>query len=509
VQRGRLAAVVVFVALVASSCAYVTRSSHTTIRDADTVGAYGPPSISGDGRYVAYAARLDSSAPSESEFAILVRDHRTATSRALTVASDGTPADGWSGEPVITPDGRYVAYSSDAENLVPLDENITTDVFVWDRVTGATERVSVATNGTEGDDASYTPSISNDGRYVAFLSDAESLVDDDFNASTDVYVRDRVARTTTRASVTSTEVELEDSSWEAEISGNGRYVAFTTDFDLPGEANFASDVYRRDLVLGRTTRVSTSSEGGWDPSISDSGRWVSISTTGRLIATTDTNIHPDIYVIDADGTARTLVSSGPAGTTVPGNSLDSNISGDGRYVTFQSAANITGTDANGTVVDVFVRDLQAAKTWLAGTELFLHQVPTGSNTPRVSDDGRYVVFGTKSSLEPGDTNGVRDFYTRAFVLPEPLGASPTTITRGVATTVTVIGRHFRPGMRVQIANTYASAVNVTSETSLTAQITLPASTTLGKASVFVMNVGTGLGADSGTVGECKQCVTVT
>jgi Tol biopolymer transport system component len=341
------------------------------------------------------------------------------------------------------------------------------------------------------------------------MSDAETLVDDDFNASTDVYVRDRVARTTTRVSVTSLEVELEDSSWEAEISGNGRYVAFTTDFDLPGEANFASDVYRRDLVLGITTRVSTSSEGGWDPSITDDGRWVSFTTTGRLIAATDTNINPDIYVVDVDGTARVLVSSGPAGTTVPGNSLDSNISADGRYITFQSAANITGTDSNGSVVDVFVRDRQAAKTWLAGTELFLQQLPTGSNTPRVSDDGRYVAFGTRSPMVPADTNGVRDIYTRAFVLPEPLIVSPTTITRGVATTVTVTGRYFRPGMRLQIANTYASVVNVTSETSLTAQINLPASTTLGKASVFVMNVGTGLGADSGTVGECKQCVTVT
>src|SRR5690554_197008 len=119
----------------------------------------------------------------------------------VSVGSDGTEGDWESASPSLSADGRYVAFSSHATNFVPDDSNRRSDVFVHDRDTGTTTRVSVASDGTEGDDDSRTPAISADGRYVAFTSSAANLVPDDTNGATDVFVHDRDTGTTTRVSV--------------------------------------------------------------------------------------------------------------------------------------------------------------------------------------------------------------------------------------------------------------------------------------------------------------------
>ncbi|MDF3063479.1 MAG: hypothetical protein K0S06_3588 [Microvirga sp.] len=162
-----------------------------------------------------------------------------------SVASNGDQGDGQSDDPSISADGRYVAFYSSAANLVPDDTNGTADVFVYDRVADTTDRVSVASNADQGDNQSYDPSISADGRYIAFSSDASNLVPDDTNGTSDVFVFDRVTDTTERVSVGSNGGQ---GSWQPSISADGRYVAFGRAHGSP----------RSRLTTGSSLRTSRS-----------------------------------------------------------------------------------------------------------------------------------------------------------------------------------------------------------------------------------------------------------
>src|SRR5262249_32007494 len=143
-----------------------------------------------------------------------------------STALGGTPADADSDAPSVSADGRYVAFHSDATNLVFGDTNGCTDVFVYDRQTGATARVSVASDGAQGNAGSVDPSVSGDGRFVAFHSAASNLVPGDTNGVTDVFVYDRQTGATARVSVASDGTQGNASSLEPSVSGDGRFVAF-------------------------------------------------------------------------------------------------------------------------------------------------------------------------------------------------------------------------------------------------------------------------------------------
>jgi Tol biopolymer transport system component len=167
------------------------------------------------------------------------------------VAGDGTQGNQTSAEPTVSADGRYVAFESLASNLVRGDTTGTWDVFVRDRAAGTTELVSVAGDGTPGRPGfSQEPSISPDGRYVAFLSAASNLVPRDTNETEDVFVHDRVAGTNERASVASDGTEGDGGSGEPSISADSRYVAFeslaSNLVPVPGDTNFDADVFVRD-----------------------------------------------------------------------------------------------------------------------------------------------------------------------------------------------------------------------------------------------------------------------
>ena len=130
------------------------------------------------------------------------------TTRRVSVSSTGAEGNDQSRDPAISSDGRYVAFGSDASNLVPGDTNESRDVFVRDRKLGTTRRVSVSSTETQGNSVSFgLPAISSDGRYVAFGSDASNLVPGDTNRSADVFVRDRKLGITRRVSVSSTETQ--------------------------------------------------------------------------------------------------------------------------------------------------------------------------------------------------------------------------------------------------------------------------------------------------------------
>ena len=182
----------------------------------------------------------------------------------VSVASDGTEggnAISWISN--ISADGRYVAFTSKATNLVINDANEAGDIFVHDRQTGTTERVSVASDGTEGTSDSLAPALSADGRYVVFTSEATNLVASDTNGTHDIFVHDRQTGITERVNVASDGTEANGRSWHPVLSGGGRYVAFESSATnlVAEDTNRRNDVFVHDRQTGITERVSVASDG--------------------------------------------------------------------------------------------------------------------------------------------------------------------------------------------------------------------------------------------------------
>jgi Tol biopolymer transport system component len=238
----------------------------------------------------------------------------------VSVASDGTQGDGESYYPSISSEGRYVAFASDATTLVAGDTNGLTDIFVHDRRTGVTTRVSVASDGTQGNGHSWHPSISSEGRYVAFASYASNLVDSDANGEWDIFVHDRQTGETTRVSVASDGSEGDKLSYGQSISPDGRYVAFASYATnlVAGDTNGKWDVFVHDRQTGETTRVSVDSEGSQGDggsfffSISSDGRYVAFSSSATNLVADDTNDQNDVFVHDYLGPSGSRKSSGCA-----------------------------------------------------------------------------------------------------------------------------------------------------------------------------------------------------
>ncbi|QQR76161.1 MAG: PD40 domain-containing protein [Holophagales bacterium] len=344
----------------------------------------------------------------------------------VSVDSAGVEANlGSLGRPSISSDGRFVAFASDASNLVEADTNGTTDVFVRDRETGTTSRVSVSSNGVEGNALSYSPSVSVDGRFVAFSSDASNLVGSDTNGSRDVFVHDRQAGTTTRASLAGNGAQANGVSLGSVISGDGRFVAFfsvATNL-VANDTNGTFDVFVHDLLTGATTRVSVSSAGGqasagsFSPSISGDGRFVAFDSLASNLVSGDTNASWDCFVHDRQTGTTSRVSVDNSGAQGNGTSNETSISADGRYVAFISgASNLVAADANG-VADVFVHDRQTGMTTRVSVVESGAEANGASGGPSISDDGRFIAFASDASnLVPADWNGVTDVFRRDLPL---------------------------------------------------------------------------------------------
>jgi Tol biopolymer transport system component len=322
--------------------------------------------ISADGRYVAFMSFASNLVAGDTNgfYDIFVHDRVTGTTERVSVDSAGAQGNGQSLNPSISADGRYVAFHSDAINLVPGDTNPAGDIFVHDRVTGATERVSVDSAAAQGNGGSYAPSISADGRYVAFNSLASNLVPGDTNGAPDVFVHDRATGKTKRVSVGSAGAQGNDWSYAPSISGDGRYVAFDSSASnlVPGDTNGSDDVFVHDRLTGTTERVSVDSAGveghsySDSPSISADGRYVAFNSDAITLVLGDTNGVLDVFVHDRVTGATERVSVDSAGAQGNGGSYAPSISAHGRYVAFLStASNLVSGDTNNND-DVFVHD---------------------------------------------------------------------------------------------------------------------------------------------------------
>lgn len=350
---------------------------------------------------------------------------------AVSVNSAGAVGNDMSGSPDMTPDGRFVSFASSASNLVAGDTNGVGDVFVRDRLTGVTERVSVGAKGAQGDGDSNVlgigtnTAISDDGRYVAFKSEATNLVRGDRNANTDVFVRDRVAGTTERVSVDNAGRELAGGGDQPAISPDGRYVAFVT-LDL--DANFSPDVYLRDRLAGTTTRISVAAGGGETTNTSDSPA-VAVGLSGPLVAFASTS--DGIVAGDVDGRGDVFVRDVAAGTTervsvnsdeqpgtggVGNGARGPSISNDGRFVAFSSdASNFTPVPQTGPFMDVFVRDRQTGTTTLASPSTTGGEADGPSDGASISAGGGFVSFASFASNLVAQSGGeplIQDTYVR-------------------------------------------------------------------------------------------------
>jgi Tol biopolymer transport system component len=511
---GKAIALVGALTIVGSGCAWMQRVTRPAAND--PIGAAASmPALSADGRYVAYAAHTDTSAPGVLD-GVYRWDTVSGTRTLVSVGIAGALADDASGEPAISADGRYVAFSSDASNLVPTDTNDSTDVFVRDLVAGTTQRVSVTSRGAEVGDYSYTPSISDDGRYVAFISDSDDLSSLDSNLSSDAYVYDRTNKTVKLASIAGG-VQPDFGISEAVISGDGKHLAFTTDTDLlSGDQNMSDDVYEKNLGTGSVSWISRpkltdpSGGGGDNPSLSFDGRFVAF--VGGNDIDNKANPYPgsNVFVRDTSLGVVTRASTTPTGGFVNGSSLLPVLSSDGSRVVFVSTGNVSGTDTNGATRDAFVKTLATGKVTLVSTEMFLSQSNVDSTLPTITRDGRYAGFFSTAAFAGDDTNGVPDLYIREIDVPTVTSISPTSAARGSSVTLTITGSNMLPNASViPLSGVYIpTATTNTSSTSITVTLAIDANAPTGTQSVFVKNPGTGPGADAAGVGRCDSCLTI-
>ena len=403
------------------------------------------PSLSADGRYVGFASVASTLVAGDTNGAsdVFVHDRQTGETRRVSVASDGTQGNSQSIEPWLSVDGRYVAFASVASTLVAGDTNGVYDVFVHDRQTGETQRVSVASNGAQGNLESHQPSLSADGRYVAFPSLATTLVAGDANGTRDVFVHDRQTGETQRVSVASdgtpgngaSGTTANQTTERPSLSADGRYVAFSSLAStlVAGDSNGALDVFVHDRHTGETQRVSvaidgTQGNGASDqPSLSADGRYVAFSSLARTLVPGGTSGPQHVFVHDRQTGETGLVSAASDGTHGNRTSIQASLSADGRYVAFASlASTLIAGDTNG-VFDVFVHDRQTGQMRRVSVARDGTQGNLSSQLPSLSADGGSVAFQSDAALAAGDTNNAIDVFVVGIAPPKAVDGALTTL----------------------------------------------------------------------------------
>lgn len=359
------------------------------------------------------------------------QDEVCSAMRHVSVGVDGKAANNTSFNPSISADGRYVAFRSASSNLVEGDTNDKRDIFLHDRVTEKTTRVSVATNGTEGDDDSWEPSISDDGRYISFSSDASTLVEGDTNSRTDIFLYDRVTRKTTRVSVATDGTEGDNNSYDPSLSANGEYVTFRsyTSNLIGDDTNGVADIFLHNRVTQETTRINLTIDsteanyGSYKTVISADGLYAAFRSHASNLVGDNANGN-DIFLVDLTTKAINRVSVNSDGDKGNGGSYEPSISGDGQYVTFHSSAsNLVEGDTND-ASDIFLYDRVTEETTRMSMATDGTEGNNSSRSPSISADGRYIAFHSyASNLVEGDTNERSDIFLHDRVTQETVRLS--------------------------------------------------------------------------------------
>jgi Tol biopolymer transport system component len=389
-------------------------------------------SLSADGRYVALSsyARLVP-ADTDARADIYVLDRISGAVTLESVAVDDRPLIGDSSHPRLSGDGRYLVFDT---VVVTVDGRLDTDIVIRDRVRNTATYVSH--DRPPGRAASRHPAISADGHVVVFASAGKTLVDgsDENGPSEDVYAFDTTTRAITRVSVDSHGVQRSTgASFSPAVSGDGRFVAFTSTASLDGNgghadagarASLRAQVYVRDVRLGITTLASVATTGtpaagpSDHPAISDDGRYVAFVSEARLVRGDD-NRSADVFVRDLQDHSTTLVSRSAGGGSGNGASVSPAISADGRFVAFQSTASdlvcarrcAAATDDVNLLPDVFLLDrVTNEMRWLSAT--VTGGWPEESDAPQMDATGSVVTFSSRHPIEAGDLRNDFDLFVR-------------------------------------------------------------------------------------------------
>ena len=379
------------------------------------------PRLSADGRCVVFASAATNLVPEDTNQSIdiFVADRWTGITTRESVAADGTQADDGSGTPAISADGRYVAFTSRASNLVPGEANGCFEVFVRDRQTGTIVLASRSAAGLAGNGDSYAPALSADGRCVVFQSLATNLVAGDTNAVLDVFVRDLVAGTIVRASLSSPGAQANAGSEHASISADGMQVVFASSATnlAPGITSGVGNVFLRDLGVGTTSCISVDPGGAegddWSaaPALSPDARYIVFRSWATNLVGGDGNGAADILLHDMITGSTVRAGLGAGGVQPNADCGDPAVSSDGRFVLFSSAAtNLVAGDTN-SAADVFLRDRTLGTTALVSLGLGGAPAQGDSQACTLTPDGRFVLFtSSAANLVGHDGNACADAF---------------------------------------------------------------------------------------------------
>lgn len=532
--RTRMGVLALAAVVATSGCAWVGRVGVSTTGQQPSGGFSAGSDLSPDGRYMVFTSDATNLVANDLNNAadVFLRDNQTGSTERVSISSAGVEGGfgGYGG--LVSSDGRYVAFTSDSDNLVTGDTNFSTDVFLRDRTAGTTIRVSLKNLGGQSDDSSYLESITPDGKIVVFSSDAESLIGTtDQNYSTDVYLRDMTTATfkTQRVSVSSIQEEGDLDSYGGSISDDGRYVAFVSDASnfSDDDSGAFTDVFVRDRTAKTTIRVTEFANG--DEADYDSTR-VLLSGDGKVVAfdsdaenlldpVIDGNLDSDVYtsVVGSKVFERTSVALD--GGDSDDYSFVAGISDNGRFVLFQSGAhNLAGFPLTA-VSNSFVRDRVAGTTALAGVTPRMTEPANpdpqlaGSVPAAISGDGRYVLFSsTAADVVDPDTNGVvPDVYQASNPVPLILSVTPNVIARGATVTLTMGGINLHPGGGVMLMGDGITVNSITpvSETQFNVSVTVAANAPVGARMPILFQIGTGAGALTGGLAFLPSAFSVT
>src|SRR4029453_292157 len=425
-------------AALAASTTLISKKSQKT----QSNGASSEPATSDTGQFLAFRSpgtNLDSERCSNGVNHIFVSDRNTGTIRCVSLNSNGREGDQDSLAPSISADGQFIAFTSPATNLAGNKcDNGFNQIYVRDRTTGTTRCVSVNSNGHEGNQHSHASSISADGTLIAFDSAATNLAgnkcDNGFNH---IFVHDLTAGTTTCVSVRTNGDEGNGDSFDPSISADGRVVVFqSTASNLAAPcSNGNSHVYMHNLVTGETSCISVNNDGTQSNGnsalarVSGDGRFVFFQSDPTNFTARCSNGFNHVFVRDTVEERTTCASIDNRGNQGNNDSVQPSLSSDARFVAFSSAAsNLAGNRCVTGNVQVFVRDRAEEKTTCASVGPKNVEGNNESINPSISANGALVTFESDSTnLVPKDTNGLRDVFNHVISISKSNRGSSFTI----------------------------------------------------------------------------------
>lgn len=388
------------------------------------------PSMSDDGRFLAFSSTVQNIIPSPhtpTEMPqVLLHDRLHCTTVRLSQTAAGQPGDFPSTAPAISANGQVIAFGTRATNLVaaPGQSSSVTQIVVFDGSSGSLELISTSASGTAGDGSCAAVTVSADGRYVCFQSDASNLVRNDFNGQPDIFFFDRQSQTMHRI-VGLAGAEPNGPSRRPHMTDSGRFVAFdssatnltTTDtgnltqaylydrdadnngaFDEPGETSL-------ELVSVNSDGQVASNNVYW-PVPAPDGIAVAFSTTASNLVASDTNNANDIFLRHLETSTTTRESVGPGGAQAPNSSwFPFRFSANGRYMTFHSPSQgLVGEPHNG-MTHIFRRDLVTGENVIVSRNFKGELADQSSEWADISADGSFVAFGSAgNNMIPGGSS---------------------------------------------------------------------------------------------------------